>query len=89
MPADPLVHLGFDIFTLILTFLPVRDLARAELVHSTWFACSSSNRRLWKDMCLATGVDEVDLIPAKHWYVPSYRGGLLEADWRASCELSP
>jgi hypothetical protein len=85
MSTDPLQCLGPDIFSLILNLLPVKALARAELVTSSWHKASQSNKRLWYDKCRATGVHEADLIPQKHWHVPSYKSGLLEADWRASC----
>lgn len=85
MSTDPLLRLGTDTFSLILNYLPVKALARAELVHPSWHAASVSNKRLWYDKCRATGVDEADLVPQKHWDVPSYKSGLLEADWRASC----
>lgn len=86
MSCDPLSYLGSDIFTNVLWFLSVRDLARGECVSTGWAKLSKSNRRLWRTLCIEAKVMQQDLVPARFWDVPTYQSPLTECDWRTSCE---
>lgn len=84
--SDPLVILGPVVFSHVYTFLPVRDLARAECVCASWLALSKKDPLLWHAKCLESKVKQVDLIPGRHWDIPIYQSELRQCDWRASCE---
>lgn len=56
--TDPTTHP--DIFHLVLSYLAIADLVRAELVSQAWLGFIRGNGALWRLSCLDAGIDRLD-----------------------------